>query len=288
MNQIEMPELKTELKATRSLTQSEMTHYREDGYVIVHGLFDRDEMMQVQSVCQEDPNLTKSLRTIIDHQGKTWHASLWNGLNDSLVSIVTRTARMVEAAEEIAGEECYHLHSKIVQKPPHDQSCVDWHQGFYSWYNEGFFFADPIVTCTIAITENTKDNGCLQVIKKSHFLGRINHVDVGNSHMCDPHRMDKILERLELINCEMAPGDAIFFHANTIHGSQQNKTDDTRILMHCHYNAISNQPFPEYQEFHPYFPLEKLPDSAIKNKLYVSGFEADIKDWNWYSRDPNQ
>ncbi len=56
--------------------------------------------------------------------------------------------------------------------------------------------------------------------------------------------------------------------------------------MHCHYNAISNQPSDEYQDAHPCLPLEKLPDSAIKNEVCTSGFEANIKDWSWYNDDP--
>ncbi len=287
MSQIITPKPTSKGGTVRPLTQNEIAQYHENGYVIVHGLFDTEEVKLVQAVCQSDPNLSNSLRTVIDHQGKSWNASIWNGLNDSLVSVMTRTARMVEAAETILNDTCYHWHSKIVQKPPHDESCVDWHQGYFYWYNDGCLFPN-FVTCTIAITENTKAHGCLQIIKKSHLMGRINHVEAGNTVRCDPKRMARVLDHLELVNCEMAPGDAVFFHANTIHGSQQNKTNETRILMHCHYNATSNQPSEEHQDAHPCIPLEKLPDSAIKDGVYTSGFEADIKEWDWYNEDPEK
>ncbi|MBT9317710.1 phytanoyl-CoA dioxygenase family protein [Leptothoe spongobia] len=288
MSQLITPKSNTGFSTIRPLTQAEISQYYDDGYVIARNFFDAEEVKLVQSVCKEDPNLGNALKTVIDHQGKSWNASVWSGLNDSLVSVMTRTARMVEAAETLVEDTCYHWHSKIVQKPPHDDSCVDWHQGYFYWYNDGCLFPDKFLTCTLAITENTKAHGCLQVIKKSHLLGRINHVEVGNTVRCDPQRMEKVLERLELVDCEMDPGDAVFFHSNTIHGSQQNKTDETRILMHCHYNAISNQPSEEYREAHPCIPLEKLPDSAIKDKLYTSGFESDIKDWDWYNDDPTK
>ncbi|NEO60665.1 MAG: phytanoyl-CoA dioxygenase family protein [Moorea sp. SIO4G2] len=275
----------TDVRKTHRLTQEQLTQYHEDGYVIVRGLFDSEEVSLIREVCDNDPNLANSLRTVINQKGEPWHAAVWNGLNDSLVSVVTRLTRIVDTAELILGEECYHWHSKIVQKLPYDDTVINWHQGYTYWYGDGCLFPN-IVTCTVAITENTKAHGCLQVIKKSHLMGRIKPVLRGNGDVCDPKRMEKVIERLEVVDCEMAPGDAVFFHANTIHGSQGNHTDDTRILMHCHYNAVSNQPVEEKgQKSHPYILLDKLPDSAIKNGLYKSGFEDQTGDWNWYTSD---
>ena len=41
----------------------------------------------------------------------------------------------------------------------------------------------------------------------------------------------QLFDKLEIVDCEMAPGDAVFFHGNTIHGSQKNTTNDTRIFL---------------------------------------------------------
>lgn len=272
----------------RPLTQDEIDFYRENGYVIVRGLFDAEEMKLVQSVCQSDPNLPSALKKVIDNQGRSWSAAVWAGVNDSLVSAVTQTARMVEAAEAITGESCYFMYSKIVQKPPHDESVVYWHQGFPAWYEEGCPFPDLFASCSIAVNENTKDNGCLQVIEKSHLLGRVDHVAEGNAEKvrCDRQRIERALKHLKVVDCEMATGDTVFFHGNTIHGSQQNITDDIRILMHCHYNALSNHPSATNLKGHSCTPLEKLPDSAIKEGVYQSGFESNAQDWNWYNKEP--
>jgi len=272
----------------RPLTQDEIAFYHENGYVIIRGLFDAEEMKLVQAVCQSDPNLPSSLKTVIDNQGRSWSAAVWTGLNNSLVSVITQTARMVEAAEKLTNHTCYHMYSKIVQKPPHDESCVYWHQGFPGWYKDGCPFPNLFANCSIAVTDNTKDNGCLQVIEKSHLLGRIDHVAEGNAEQvrCDPKRITRALEHLKIVDCEMVSGDTLFFHSNTIHGSLQNRTDDTRILMHCHYNAMLNRPSEERPEAHSCLPLHKLPDSAIKDGVYTSGFESNSQDWNWYNKEP--
>ncbi|NEO10522.1 hypothetical protein [Moorena sp. SIO3I8] len=119
----------TDVRKTHRLTQEQLTQYHEDGYVIVRGLFDSEEVSLIREVCDNDPNLANSLRTVINQKGEPWHAAVWNGLNDSLVSVVTRLTRIVDTAELILGEECYHWHSKIVQKLPYDDTVINWHQG---------------------------------------------------------------------------------------------------------------------------------------------------------------
>lgn len=272
----------------RPLTAAELAFYHENGYVIVRNLFDAEEMELVRSVCQSDPKLQDALKKVIDDQGRTWGASVWSGLNNSLMSVITQTARMVEAAEAITGEACYFMYSKIVQKPAYDDAIVYWHQGYPAWHYDGCPFPDLFASCSIAVNENTKDNGCLQVIAKSHRLGRIDHVPEGNAAKvrCDPHHIDRALQHLEVVNCEMKTGDVVFFHGNTIHGSVENKTDDVRILMHCHYNAMINRPSEDKPESHPCVLLKKLPDSAIKDGLYTSGFESNSQEWNWYNQEP--
>ena len=115
-----------------------------------------------------------------------------------------------------------------------------------------------------------------KVVQESQTEG-INHVIVkekGNQNIPESPRLEKIMEKLEVVYCEIEPGDAIFFHANTLHGSGSNNSDGSRILMHCSYNAVDNAPFiQEGQEHHRYRPLMKLPDSIIKEGSYDRGFD---------------
>jgi len=283
-----LPKKLDEPISIRPLTKDELNFYRENGYVIVRQLFDPEEMELVRAVCQSDPKLKEVFKPVIDNDGKTWGASVWAGLNDSLVSIVTQTARMVSAAEAITGESCYFMYSKIVQKAAYDDAIVYWHQGFPGWYYDGCPFPDLFASFSIAVNRNTKDNGCLQVIEKSHLLGRIDHISEGNSEKvrCNPKQIIRALEHLKVVDCEMETGDVLFFHGNTIHGSLENKTGDVRILMHGHYNALINRPSEDKPDSHRCVPMKKLPDSAIKDGLYTSGFESDSQNWNWYNNVP--
>ena len=75
--------------------------------------------------------------------------------------------------------------------------------------------------------------------------------------------MEKILERMEVVYCELEPGDAFWFHGNVLHRSDANLSENPRWSLICCYNAARNNPYKEHH--HPcYSHLEKWPDSTIK------------------------
>ena len=57
------------------------------------------------------------------------------------------------------------------------------------------------------------------------------HGRIAGQTGADPERVEQALARLELIHCEMAAGDALFFHANTLHCSAANLSDLSRNLL---------------------------------------------------------
>ncbi len=80
-----------------------------------------------------------------------------------------------------------------------------------------------------------------------------------HSKMIMKDAREKVLERVYV---EMDPGDVLFFHANLLHRSDQNNSDNPRWALICCYNAARNNPYKEHH--HPrYTPLSKVPDSAI-------------------------
>ena len=60
-----------------------------------------------------------------------------------------------------------------------------------------------------------------------------------------------------------APGDALFFHANLLHRSDQNRSESDRWALVCCYNARSNDPYRDGR--HPrYTPLARVSGDAIR------------------------
>ena len=197
-----------------------------------------------------------------DGEGGVVRLSVWNHPTDTLYGMVARSRSLVESAEKLLGDEAYHYHSKMIMKDAKVGGAWTWHQDYGYWYQNGVL-APNLTSAYIALDRATRANGCLQVIRGSHRLGRIDHRLTGDQAGADPARVEQILERYNLVHVEMEPGDILFFHANLLHRSDQNRSDQPRWSMICCYNARSNDPYLE--SHHPrYTPLEKVPDSAIR------------------------
>ena len=122
-------------------------------------------------------------------------------------------------------------------------------------------------SCLIAIDRATKENGCLQVIRGSHLLGRIDHGRTGDQTGADMERVNVALERLELVHVELEPGSAVLFHANLLHRSDQNHSENPRWALICCYNTRHNDPYMTGGRHPNYAPLEKWSDDHVRQAL---------------------
>jgi ectoine hydroxylase-related dioxygenase (phytanoyl-CoA dioxygenase family) len=130
----------------------------------------------------------------------------------------------------------------------------------------------------IAVDPNTRENGCLQVLKGSHKLGRLEHGRYGDQTGADPERVDEATKAMETVYVELGPGDTLFFHSNLLHRSDQNTSEHPRWSLICCYNTKHNNPYKE--SHHPFYsPIEKLPDHAIR-EMGAKLFEKGADFWN--------
>jgi ectoine hydroxylase-related dioxygenase (phytanoyl-CoA dioxygenase family) len=97
--------------------------------------------------------------------------------------------------------------------------CRTWHQDYGYWYENGVVPDLVSVHCG----GSGHANGCLQVLRGSHLCGRVDHV-TGDQSGADPERVAEIARRLPGVHAEMEPGDTLFFHANLLHRSDQNRS----------------------------------------------------------------
>lgn len=243
------------------LTNQEVQQYYRDGYVKVRGMFDPEEVGLLCRAAKEDRELDRHSYAKADGEGGRVRLSLWNHPGSGIYGMFARCRSVVDSAERLLGGEVYHYHSKMIMKEPKIGGAWTWHQDYGYWYQNGVLF--PLLTSvSIAVDPATMENGCLQVVKRSHDLGRIEHILSGEQAGADMTRVDEILKRLEVVYVEMNPGDALFFHCNLLHRSDQNRSESPRWSMICCYNAARNDPFKE--SHHPrYTPLEKVEDNAI-------------------------
>ncbi len=245
------------------LSPEQREAFDRDGYVIVRGFFDAEEARLLCEAMETDPAISEHMYDRSDKDGATTKMVAWNHPGDSVYGLAARSEKMVDTMEDLLGGEVYHYHSKLTAKEPYEGGAWEWHQDYGYWYHNGCMF--PLMaSAMIALDRTTPENGCLQVLRGSHLMGRIDHgLLEGKQVGADLNRVEQAKAQLETVYAEMEPGDVLFFHCNTLHRSDQNQSPDRRWTLICCYNAARNNPYREHH--HPqYTPIAKVPDGAIK------------------------
>lgn len=246
----------------KALNEEQIRQFHEDGFYVARGLYDAEEMDLLGRAAREDKALDDHAVLREDGEGGVAKLTLWNHPGDDIYGMFSRGPRLVDSMEKILGGEVYHYHSKMNMKEPRVGGAWAWHQDYGYWYQNGCLFP-YMASVMIAVDPASRENGCLQVIRGSHDLGRIDHVQSGEQAGADLERVEQAMKHLELVHVEMEAGDAVFFHGNLLHRSDKNESDKPRWVLICCYNAARNNPYKEHH--HPrYTPLNKVDDDAIK------------------------
>ena len=221
------------------LSLEEIVAYHRDGYIIKKKLFSENEISKLYKIAVEDDAVSKNAIDLNDQTGKKTKLTLWFTPGNDSFGYMTRTEKMVKSVAQLLDSDApvCHFHSKLMQKEPRVGGAWEWHQDYGYWYKNQFMFPDQLVSVMVALTEANKQNGCLQVIKCSHKLGRVNHGFAGEQVGADMVFVDNALKTMDLVYVEIEPGDALFFHSNTLHRSEANLSDKPRWSIISCYNS---------------------------------------------------
>jgi hypothetical protein len=247
---------------TSRFSDAEVAQFHRHGFVLVPGLLDPEETEMLLTMARQDQEMQEHAFGVEDASGRKSRLSLWNHPGDDLYGVVSRSERIVDRMEQVLGGEVYHYHSKMMLKERFIGGAWEWHQDYGYWYQNGCLLPD-MASCLIALDGATRENGCLQVLRGTHRMGRIEHGRSGEQTGADAERVAAAMERFELVYCEMEPGTGLFFHANLLHRSAANESPRSRWSLICCYNAAHNDPYKD--SHHPrYTPLRKVPHAMVK------------------------
>jgi len=215
--------------------------FSNDGYVLKKNLFSEDEINKLKKFIESSSDKQNDARETRSSTGKL-SITLWDHPSDDLFGKFSTNERIVKPMEEYLGDEVYHYHSKIIWKKPGDGG-FDWHQDYGYWYHNACLYPD-MGSCFIMLDRATKENGCLKVLKGSHKVGRIGHgVSDTPEQTADMERIAELEKRHESVYITAEPGDVLFFHANLLHSSDENKSSDSRRTLIVCFNTKSNNPY---------------------------------------------
>ena len=263
--------------STTTLTPQQIASFHKDGYVIVKNFLAPKAVEKLYSTAIGDNAMENNAINVTDQNGKNSKLSLWFTPGNDVFGYLTRSERIVNSIAALLDSDApvCHFHSKLMQKEPKVGGAWEWHQDYGYWYKNQFMFPDQLISVMVALTPANKQNGCLQVIKGSHKLGRINHGFAGEQVGADMVMVNNALKTMDLVYVEIEPGDALFFHSNILHRFEANLSDHPRWSIISCYASQSNLAYNEVSTSWK-TPIELVPDNAITDWESISLSNADF------------
>lgn len=214
------------------LSDGEVRFYNDEGYLLLPGLLSpeiveamREEVFAVMESAGFD-------RERLRHAGSTREKLVQSNqyLEDSALDAFVHSKSMREIASQLMGGPSTLYLPFTAVKSGGGGGTFHFHQD-----NQYTRFDGPGINCWFALSDMTPENGCLQVVPRSHHAGTLDSVSPdGDGHKAvasDPTRF---------LPLRMRAGDAIAFTRLTIHGSGPNTTDDARLAyaLQFHRNDV--------------------------------------------------
>lgn len=260
-----------------AFTSPQIAAYHRDGYLLIKQFCIRQEIEKLYSTALEDDAMRKNALDLNDQSGKKTKLSLWFTPGNDVFGYLTRSEKMVHGVAALLDGDAAvcHFHSKLMQKEPRVGGAWEWHQDYGYWYKNQFLFPDQLISVMVALTPANRENGCLQVIKGSHKMGRVNHGFAGEQVGADMVMVNNALQTMELVYCELEAGDALFFHPNLLHRSEANLSEHPRWSIISCYCSQSNLAYNESSQSWKQ-PVNIVPDEALLQWDAASLSEADF------------
>ena len=221
---------------------TEKRAFDSDGFLVKENLFSADEVGAIRAMVAARVS-TAQPRVLPDVSGHDVSVRIETGCPpDDILEIIARQRRVVDLAQNLLEGEVYHYFTKLPQKGLQGGS-FEWHQDYRFWYKQGCL-RPAMCAVSILLDPMLSDNGPLRLIRGSHLLGRLDHLELpGEQARVADGRLSAILERYPVAEVVAPAGTAVFFHANTIHGSPANSSGKPRRTIIPCYNLLGNSPY---------------------------------------------
>lgn len=205
--------------------------FAEDGYYIAKGVFSPAEVEELE---QDFDRIVEQILSSGEHVNATWGGpEMERRQTQKLVVLHTHNVqqysavwtralmhpKFLEVATGILGPDVVLHHSKLFQKPSEEGAPFPMHQDWTYFPTE----RDSMIAGIIHVSRATDEMGCLRVVPGSHKYGRVEGTSgQAESDLLAKHPLE------DAVPLEAEPGDVVFFHYFTLHGSMPNRSAETR------------------------------------------------------------
>jgi len=221
--------------------------YQRDGYVILRGLFGRDEIREIgkaiDRVHSEGVAHGRSFRhgnlfyNVSPAGDGAPHVRLaqWFSYHNPVLNAVRLDPRFAAILAPLLGRDLKQIINQLHWKAPGSLGDFAWHQDSRfrrpreAYRNLGTSY----VQTGLAIDPHTPESGCMKFIRGSHRRG---HLDLDSStQVLGTAMRQSVLEQVglsadDLVEVILDPGDLALWSPYLVHGSGKNNSDHRRRL----------------------------------------------------------
>ena len=130
-------------------------------------------------------------------------------------------------------------HNCLMTKHPRYGSLTNWHRDIRFWT----FAREDLVSVWFALGKEEVENGGLWFVPGSHRMAfDSDRFDEEKFFRTDRADNDALIRTAQ--SPRLAPGDAVFFHCNTLHSAGKNQSDAVKFSLVYTYHGRSNAPKP--------------------------------------------
>jgi ectoine hydroxylase len=219
------------------LSPAQRDAYFRDGFMVAESLFSEAEIAGLRSLSQEFLERSKSVNEsneaydlAPDHGPDNVHVRRLKKPVDRHPDFWTfaSQSRLTKAAADLVGPDVKFHSCKLNYKWPGPDDLVKWHQDILAWPHTNY---SP-VTLGIYLDDVTEAHGPLACIQGSHDRELFSHY--GPDGAWSGYIADKDIPRVALeksVSLTGPAGSLIALNCRTVHGSQPNRSLETRPLL---------------------------------------------------------
>src|SRR5262245_48126757 len=223
----------------RQLDARAALQYKEEGFLIVRGVFTADEI----SALDEEAYRLYRRSDLIDTNNIRcrWQNHFQTGecrfdCFDPVIDLspacerAARSPKLLDLVGQLYGERACLFKDKLIFKPPGAEG-YRLHQDYIAWES----FPESFVTAIVAIDACDAGNGATEVFRGYHRSGCMSPKD-GTYHQLPDDAVDPSTG----VVLALEPGDVAVFSGFTPHRSAANSSSRARRLLYLSYNAFSD------------------------------------------------
>ncbi len=207
----------------RSVTAAQGRRYDEDGYFVLEDALGRAELEALTAAI--DPFEQRGADALREVEGGRFFIARADEitftthlvLHSPVLREFTRASLLTDLCADLVGPDVRLYWDQAVYKKPGTESPFPWHQ------DNGYAFVEPqqYLTCWVALTDATEENGCPWVVPGLHRLGTLAHEysDIGLVCLRDPP---------DAVAVPAPAGSIVVFSSLTPHSTGPNRTGAVR------------------------------------------------------------